>query len=188
MKTKNWRKKAIAIIWSLNILLLTCEHYQIKNLKRLEYKLNSIIETKLIVTRNKKLGNEVLRASSALYTTSEEPLLGWLEIENNLVTTAEKCGLKNIMISSPSEFTGSDDALTLQPVNMSFVGKYSDALKWVNTVENKFLYVDILKISVTGSSSDGTNSGEMYALILQARLKKITTAHNKGDAERKGLM
>ena len=178
MKVKNWKKIAIVIIWSLNILLLLFEHHQVMQLKILESRLDGILATRVLVTKNKRLGTEILNASSSLYTTADEPLLGWLEIESNLVKAAKRCGLKNILISSPPEFTGNGDSLYLYPINISFLGRYSDALQWISSVENHFLYVDILKVVVSCESASGDQQKEMYNIVLRARLKKITTAEN----------
>ena len=169
---------AIVIIWSLNILLLVCEHYQINSLKKLEHELDGIIATEVVVTKNRPLGEQVLKASFSLYATSGEPLLGWLEVENNLVTAAEKCGLKNIIMSSPPEFTGSGDTFYLYPINISFAGKYADALRWIDIVENRFLYVDIVKITVDKDSSDKGEARENFSVVLRARMKKLDPAGN----------
>ncbi len=189
MKTKkNWKKIAIAILWSLNIILLVFEHYQIKNLKELEGKLDNIIATKVVVTRNKSLGEKIVKASSSLYTVSQEPLLGWLEIENNLTQTAKKYGLKQVIVSSPSELIGNGDTFNLYPINMSFVGTYADALGWITTVENRFLYLDILKVSVNRDSSDENGTREVYNVVMRARLKKLTTAGNEKGSEKRDFM
>ncbi len=183
IEKKNWKKIAIAIIWTLNILLLVLEHYQINRLKGLERELDGIIATKVVVTKNRPLGEQVLKASFSLYATSREPLLGWLEIENNLVTAAEKYGLENIIMSSPPEFTGSGDTFYLYPINISFAGKYADALRWIDTVENQFLYVDIVKITVEKDSSDKGVARENYSVVLRARMKKLNL---EGTTEGRG--
>ena len=178
MKVKNWKKIAIVIIWSLNVLLLLFEHHQVKQLKILESRLDGILATRVLVMKNKKLGKEILKASCSLYTTADEPLLGWLEIENNLLESAKRCSLKNILINSPPEFTGNGDSLYLYPINISFLGRYRDALQWISSVENHFLYVDILKVVVSCESASGDKQEETYNIVLRARLRKITTAEN----------
>ena len=185
MKVKNWRKIAIAIIWSINIFILLFENHQVRQLKTLEARLDAILETNVLVTKNKRLGKEILKASYSLYATAEEPLLGWLEIENSLIKSAQSCGLKNIIVSSPPEFTGNGNSLFLYPINLSFIGKYGDALRWFESVENHMLYADILKVVVNGESSDMDEQTEMYNVVLRARLRKLTTARNGPVARNK---
>ncbi len=179
MKGKKARKIAIAIIWSLNIFLLVFEHYQIDRLKLLGNRLDNILAGKVLVTKNRVLGKKVLEASSLLYTQVDEPLIGWLDIENKLIETARRCGLKNVLISAPSEITGEKDVMYLAPINVSFSGRYRDALRWINTVEEHFLSIDILKIVITSSMSDADEPTETYSLVLGARLKKLYVAQNK---------
>ncbi len=186
MIRKNVKPIIIAILWSLAVLLLVVQYFQVQKIRFLEGKFEHLITLKVEMSKNRHTAEEVLARSSRLYFPAEEPALGWLKLQEELLSAAASYNIKKVTIDVPSTFSGGDSVFNLFPVNLTFFANYQDVLKWVTYVDTEFPSIDILKVSIHKEDSTLKGYSGAYAMTLRCRFKKIIrTSENHVSRSRK---